>query len=113
MFVRSEHDQEVVILSHVLAHVCNIGYDSYRNMALRAVNGVPVRNLQHTKTLVEQAAAATAAEAQGGRVVFEFCNDAVIVLDGHEALRAQAQVHMPRCSAHCFVMLALDPAEFR
>ena len=48
------HDQELVILSQVLAHNCNIGYENNRNMLIRSFNGEAVKSLKHLKTMIDQ-----------------------------------------------------------
>ena len=45
----AEPDQEVVLLSQVLAHSCNIGYETQRNLVLSKCNGELVRSLKHLK----------------------------------------------------------------
>jgi len=103
---REEPEQEVVLLSQVLAHRCNIGYENNRNMPLKAVNGQPVKNLRQLKQVVDQAllvkAAPAAEDAADCKLVFEFTNGMLLVLDGKAALDAQEQLckdhFMP---AHC------------
>jgi hypothetical protein len=51
--MQREADEEVVLLSQVIAHSCNIGYEMYKNLQLKAFNGVPVKNLKHLKSLLD------------------------------------------------------------
>ena len=51
--VRKRPDDEVVVLSQVLAHAVNNGYQGYHDLEVRSVNGHKVRNLRHMKQLVE------------------------------------------------------------
>eukprot|EP01043_Picozoa_sp_COSAG02_P094661 COSAG02_NODE_31079_length_539_cov_1.611364_1_plen_134_part_00 len=51
--VRRRPDDEIVVLSQVLAHAVNNGYQGYHDLEVRAVNGHKVRNLRHMKELVE------------------------------------------------------------
>ena len=51
--VRKRVDDEVVVLSQVLAHAVNNGYQGYHDLEVRSVNGHKVRNLRHMKQLVE------------------------------------------------------------
>ena len=44
---------EVVILSSVLAHRANLGYEHLENLRLKALNGDPVRSLAHLAALVQ------------------------------------------------------------
>lgn len=41
------------MLSQVLAHAVNNGYQGYHDLEVRSVNGHKVRNLRHMKALVE------------------------------------------------------------
>lgn len=50
--VQKEGDQYVV-LGHVLAAEVNIGYEQVINVAVKAVNGVPVSNLKQLAALVD------------------------------------------------------------
>jgi len=49
---REESDQEVVILSHVLADDLNYGYTHMYNVELEKFNGVKVRNLKHLDNMI-------------------------------------------------------------
>jgi hypothetical protein len=82
--MKQELGQEVVLLSHVLAHNCNVGFENCRNHVLTTVNGVKVVNLRHMKTLIDE-------ETQPN-IVMEFSNGYVIVLDKQEAITAQSQL---------------------
>ncbi|CAE8611459.1 unnamed protein product [Polarella glacialis] len=54
---RESHDEQVVVLSYVLAHTVNLGFQDVRNARLRSfvVDGCPVRvrNLRHLEELVQ------------------------------------------------------------
>jgi len=47
--------EEMVLLSQVIAHQCNIGYESYNNFHLIKFNGEKVVNLKHLKDKVDEA----------------------------------------------------------
>ncbi|GJP39933.1 hypothetical protein CLOM_g24251 [Closterium sp. NIES-68] len=50
----AEHeDEEVVVLSQVLAHEANIGYEDITNTCLVSLNGMRVRNVRHLASLVD------------------------------------------------------------
>lgn len=50
----AEHeDQEVVVLSQVLANECSIGYEVIRNAIVKSVNGTSIRNLRQLAELVD------------------------------------------------------------
>lgn len=106
-----EEGEEIVILSQVIAHTCNIGYETYRNMHLKRFNGLQVNNLKHLKQLVDAAAATSTsvsesnkrkAQSRGNKsatsssleapLVFEFTSGQVIVLEAAAAFAAQAQI---------------------
>eukprot|EP00271_Cylindrocystis_brebissonii_P001037 TRINITY_DN11285_c1_g2_i3.p1 TRINITY_DN11285_c1_g2~~TRINITY_DN11285_c1_g2_i3.p1 ORF type:complete len:771 (+),score=157.38 TRINITY_DN11285_c1_g2_i3:347-2314(+) len=46
-------DQQVVVLSQVLAHDVNVGYEDVTNQQVLKVNGVLIRNLQHLAGLLD------------------------------------------------------------
>jgi len=72
-------DQQVVILSQILASDLSIGYD-LRNCCLHKVNGEVVRNLRHVVELVENSSSKF--------IVFELDHEMKIVLD-----RSQVEEH--------------------
>jgi len=118
-----EKDREIVILSHVLAHDCNFGYQSMRGLQLLSCNGEEVRNLAHLEGLLcnvrdrVDAGHAGTAEGESVRVggkplsdaptkaeftEFELDDDDIIVLDVHEVHAAEPgilkQHNIPRLS---------------
>ena len=50
---KQEESDEVVVLSHVLTHQENLGYDTLGDLLLEKVNGEKVRSLNHLKSLLE------------------------------------------------------------
>eukprot|EP00928_Gymnodinium_smaydae_P068257 TRINITY_DN5133_c0_g1_i1.p2 TRINITY_DN5133_c0_g1~~TRINITY_DN5133_c0_g1_i1.p2 ORF type:complete len:553 (+),score=143.36 TRINITY_DN5133_c0_g1_i1:132-1661(+) len=46
-------DQELVVLTQVLAHELTIGYETIENVLVLSVNGTSVRNLRHLRELVD------------------------------------------------------------
>merc|ERR1711971_628860 len=46
-------DQQLVILTQVLAHPITMGYESLENQRLNAINGENVTNLRHAMELIE------------------------------------------------------------
>ena len=52
--LREAATDQVVVLSQVLAHPSNVGYEHLVNVQLKACNGEAVRNLKHLVQLVEQ-----------------------------------------------------------
>ena len=52
--LREAATDQVVVLSQVLAHPSNVGYEHLVNVQLKACNGEPVRNLKHLVQLVEK-----------------------------------------------------------
>lgn len=53
---RREPDEQVVILSQVLACDATLGYEDYCNVQLLMFNGFPVKNLRHLIELVSDCA---------------------------------------------------------
>uniref|UniRef100_A0A7S3LW79 Protease Do-like PDZ domain-containing protein n=2 Tax=Palpitomonas bilix TaxID=652834 RepID=A0A7S3LW79_9EUKA len=98
---REELNEEVVVLSQVLAHEVNVGFE-VNNIVLRKVNGVKVKNL---RSVVELALAITEAPKvtdektpdfcpaiDDNMVKFEFEDDEVMILGREEALAATATI---------------------
>lgn len=48
-------DEEVVLLSQVISHNCNIGYELCRNLQLKFINGIRVVNLKQLKQIIDSA----------------------------------------------------------
>lgn len=92
---RKEIGQEIVLLSQVISHACNIGYEMQRNTRLLSFNGTPVKNLKHLYSMIQTAKNAhkkLKSKEKSLPFVFEFSEGQVIVLDGEAALNAQTQV---------------------
>jgi hypothetical protein len=92
-----EVDEEIVVLSQVISHACNIGYEMQRNLRLLSFNGVLVKNLKHLYSMIQTAKIAVGVKSavKGDKnfpFVFVFSEGQVIVLDGEAALNAQDQV---------------------
>lgn len=90
--VKKEKDEQVVILSQVLACDATLGYDDLFNVRVRSFNGTAVRNLAHLAAMVEAAvgAAVDAADSDSDTspsssparfLRFDLDYDEVIVLD--------------------------------
>lgn len=85
----TEEGHQVVILSKVLAHPCNVGFHSLSNVVLDTFNSVAVRNVAHLAQLV----AACDTEA----LIFEFqrpTNDGkeLVVLSRKECQQAEPEI---------------------
>lgn len=105
---QQEVGEEVVILSQVIAHTCNIGYELLRNMRLTHFNGAPVKNLRSLKTMVDAASNTLKASQVGSArgkanrraiisaleapLVFEFSSGQIVVLEASAAFAAQSQI---------------------
>jgi hypothetical protein len=82
---QQKEGEEIVLLSQVIAHACNIGYETHRNLRLVSFNGQKVENLAQLKKDIEKAKTS---------LVFEFSNGQVLVLDSKAALNAREQICM-------------------
>jgi len=51
---KERQDQEVVVLAHVLVDEINYGYANLTNLEVKKFNRIPINNLRHLVTLVEQ-----------------------------------------------------------
>lgn len=93
---QQEKGEEVVVLSQVIAHTCNIGYESIRNMHLKKFNGEVVKNLKQLKTLIDDTYRRGMGKRGGAKklapLVFEFHTGIVVVLEAAAALAAQTQI---------------------
>ena len=85
---KKEADEEVILLSQVIAHQCNIGYEMSKNIRLRKVNDIEVKSLKQVKDIVDNVCSLTTSVP----LVFEFSNDYVIVLDNQTIKKAQDQI---------------------
>jgi uncharacterized Rmd1/YagE family protein len=109
--MQTETDEEVVMLSQVIAHSCNIGYEMNKNLRLMKFNNVEIKNLKHLKELVDVLDSQNESKDSSKKVskngksskksennqssssmVFEFSNGQIVVLDGREALGAKDQI---------------------
>lgn len=70
----------IVVLSQVLAHRENLGYDQYGAMHLEEVDGVEVRNLRHLKSLLEEGGGKDGKKKGDGFVRFGFAPDGTQVV---------------------------------
>ena len=89
--MKREEEEEVVLLSQVIAHTCNIGYEMHRNMQLVSLNGNPIKNLKGLKQLVD-----SFLETTTRPLLFEFANGQIIVIDSNAGKVAQTQI----CQEH-------------
>jgi S1-C subfamily serine protease len=88
-------DEERVILTQVLAHPVNIGYQTMRNVVLSKLNDTQITSLAQLKLLIFD----TVTNKIGHHVpdiVLEFENGQVVVVNGTEAMAASDQL----CDAH-------------
>ena len=42
------------MLSQVIAHSCNIGYEMNKNLHLKSFNNIKIKNLKHLKSLIDE-----------------------------------------------------------
>ena len=42
------------MLSQVIAHSCNIGYEMNKNLHLKSLNNIKIKNLKHLKSLIDE-----------------------------------------------------------
>ena len=82
-------EQEIVILSQVIAHKLNIGYVGYNDFRLKSLNNETIINLQHLKTKLDKIKQNLNNEKY---LKFEFTNDYIIVLDAELSFETQDEV---------------------
>lgn len=83
-------EEEVPILTQIIAHSCNIGYDNYSNIQLKKFNGQEVKNLRDLKAKIEAVRVST--DEASKYLVFEFSNTRVIILDSKKAFDSETEV---------------------
>lgn len=86
---KKEEGEEIVLLSQVISHSCNVGYETYRNMQLKTYNGVKVKSMKHLKELFGKSTAGAEAQARGDDyITLVFENGQVVVLEEPAAVHA-------------------------
>lgn len=89
--------EEVVLLSQVIAHHCNIGYESYSNMHLTKFNGENITNIRQLKDRIEELKLRIFSDNTSEKdqyLVFEMSNGRIVVIDAKAAFEAQDQVKL-------------------
>ncbi|CAM9781012.1 unnamed protein product [Ectocarpus sp. 8 AP-2014] len=82
--VRASNDEDIVILTQVLAHEVNVGYEGFSNMQLLSFNGERVKSLKHLVRL---------ADANRQEFLrFELFRDRLIVLEAAGVPEATTQI---------------------
>eukprot|EP00929_Paragymnodinium_shiwhaense_P042760 TRINITY_DN22074_c0_g1_i1.p1 TRINITY_DN22074_c0_g1~~TRINITY_DN22074_c0_g1_i1.p1 ORF type:complete len:526 (+),score=127.34 TRINITY_DN22074_c0_g1_i1:69-1646(+) len=77
-------DQQLVVLTQVLAHEITVGYEALENLIVKSVNGTAVRNLPHTLELLDG--------EKGPYITFGMENDMMVILRAEEARKATPDV---------------------
>ncbi|CAM9648988.1 unnamed protein product [Ectocarpus fasciculatus] len=82
--VRASNDEDIVILTQVLAHEVNVGYEGFSNMQLLSFNGERVKSLRHLVRL---------ADANRQEFLrFELFRDRLVVLEAAGVPEATTQI---------------------
>lgn len=76
--------EQIVIVSQVLAHEVNIGYEHMGNQQVIKLNGTAVKNIHHLAHLVDT--------CQDKFLTFEFEDDFLVVLHREEAATASSDI---------------------
>ncbi|CAL4910346.1 unnamed protein product [Urochloa decumbens] len=76
--------EQIVIVSQVLAHEVNIGYEHMGNQQLIKLNGTAVKNIHHLAHLVDT--------CKDKFLTFEFEDDFLVVLNREEATAASSDI---------------------
>uniref|UniRef100_A0A0A8YYB5 Protease Do-like PDZ domain-containing protein n=1 Tax=Arundo donax TaxID=35708 RepID=A0A0A8YYB5_ARUDO len=76
--------EQIVIVSQVLAHEVNIGYEHMGNQQVMKLNGTVIKNIHHLAHLVDT--------CNDKFLTFEFEDDFLVVLDGEEANAASSDI---------------------
>lgn len=81
---KETESQQIVLLTQILAHSCNLGYEDMENSHLKKFNGVEVESLQHLADLYDK--------AQEKFLNFEFFPQRIICLDRLEVENSTAEI---------------------
>ncbi|CAM9335614.1 unnamed protein product, partial [Hapterophycus canaliculatus] len=82
--VRASNDEDVVILTQVLAHEVNVGYEGFSNMQLLSFNGQRVKSLKHLVRLADA--------NQEEFLRFDLFRDRLVVLEAARVAEATKQI---------------------
>mmetsp|Transcript_116100 Transcript_116100/g.248348 ORF Transcript_116100/g.248348 Transcript_116100/m.248348 type:complete len:511 (-) Transcript_116100:97-1629(-) len=77
-------DEQVVVMTQILAHELTMGYENLENLRLQAVNGTAVRNLRHAMELIEA--------CNEGYLEMSLQHNLVLILKAEDAKKATAEV---------------------
>lgn len=81
---KEEEDQEVVLLSRVLASDWNVGYHKFTNCILEQANGVEIKNVRHLITVIES--------SDSKFVQFTFSHNVTMVLERDIAVKGMPAI---------------------
>ena len=84
----SQENEELVLVSQVLAHEVNVGYEDFANLAVEKFNGVQIKNLKQLVELVEQCQTKHTEEF----LTFELDMKTLIVLDRKKATKSTQEI---------------------
>jgi len=82
--ITTPDQQELVVLSGVLPHQVNRGYQDWENDVVAEVQGQPVKNMEHFNQLLDG--------MDGKWMEIKFQDHSIMVLDLEEALQASGQI---------------------
>lgn len=80
--------QAIVVLSELLEHEINLGYEGFKNSQLLKFNGQFIKNLRHLSQLLDG--------NKEPQIIFEFHPHQLLVLDCEDAHRASLEI----CHTH-------------
>jgi hypothetical protein len=89
---RTLPNEEIVLLSQVLSHSCNVGYEMFRNLRLKSLNQQLIMNMQTLKKVIEELY--TTSTTTTPYLIFEFDNGVKLVLNTQEVQQAEKQVKL-------------------
>lgn len=87
---KEEQGEEIVLLSQVISHSCNVGYETFRNMQLKSFNGAKIKSMKHLKELFDESAARASSESS--YITLVFANGQVVVLQESAAVNAFEEI---------------------
>ena len=94
--ISQKDNEEIVLLSQVISHSCNMGYESISNLRLRSLQGKTIENLRQLHEYISFFFDEVENGIEHDSIVFEFSNGQVIVVGAKDALAAQSQVSIRR-----------------
>ena len=84
--------QQVIVLSNVLSHDVNFGYERFSGEILKSLNGTDIFNLKHLAEVIEESGKIDAFSYESQLYSFEFESSRKILLNREESVQAEKEI---------------------